>query len=298
MIKCHTNVYCIIWEFGYLRAKSTKKKGQSVAFNQQFHNKETVIEFALNDINLKPNFSVVPLSFIAFGLTFFRLFFAICLDFLEQNSLSEVLFSFQVVPIRNAVEYEVGGEHCGWLMEWITRQQPAGQPASQSASQPARASSQPASQPARQPAAIQPASSQDPNQDPGQGFKLQFPSFKFQTKIRVRVSSCNFQVSSFKPRSRSGFQVAISKFQVPNEDPGQGFKLQFPSLKFQTKIRVRVSSCNFQVSSFTPRSRSGFQDAISKFQDSHQDPGQGFKMQFPSFKIHTKIQVRVSRCNF
>ena len=139
---------------------------------------------------------------------------------------------------------------------------------------------------------------QDSNQDPGQGFKLQFPSFKIHTKIQVRVSSCNFQVSSFKPRSRSGFQVAISKFQVSHQDPGQGFKLQFPSFKFQTKIQVRVPSCNFQVSSFTPRSRSGFQVAISKFQDSNQDPGQGFKLQFPSFKIQTKIQVRVSRCNF
>ena len=139
---------------------------------------------------------------------------------------------------------------------------------------------------------------QDSHQDPGQGFKLQFPSFKIHTKIQVRVSSCNFQVSRFKPRSRSGFQVAISKFQDSHQDPGQGFKVQFPSFKIHTKIQVRVSRCNFQVSRFTPRSRSGFQGAISKFQDSHQDPGQGFKMQFPSFKIHTKIQVRVSRCNF
>ena len=111
--------------------------------------------------------------------------------------------------------------------------------------------------------------------DLGQGFKLQIPNFKFQTKIQVRVSSCNFQVSSFKPRSRSGFQGAISKFQISNQDLGQGFKLQFPSCEFQTKIRVRVSSCNFQVSRFTPRIRSGFQVAISKFQDSHQDSGQG-----------------------
>ena len=60
-----------------------------------------------------------------------------------------------------------------------------------------------------------------------------------QTKIQVRASSCNFQVSSSKPRSRSGFQVAISKFQVSNQDPGQGFKLQFPRFKFQTKIQVQ-----------------------------------------------------------
>ena len=40
------------------------------------------------------------------------------------------------------------------------------------------------------------------------------------------------------------------------------------------------------------------QVAISKFQDSHEDPGQGLKLQFPSFKIQTKIQVRVSSCNF
>ena len=139
---------------------------------------------------------------------------------------------------------------------------------------------------------------QDSHQDPGQGFKMQFPSFKIHTKIQVRVSRCNFQVSRFTPRSRSGFQDAISKFQDSHQDPGQGFKMQFPSFKIHTKIQVRVSRCNFQVSRFTPRSRSGFQDAISKFQDSHQDPGQGFKMQFPSFKIHTKIQVRVSRCNF
>ena len=139
---------------------------------------------------------------------------------------------------------------------------------------------------------------QDSHQDPGQGFKVQFPSFKIHTKIQVRVSRCSFQVSRFKPRSRSGFQDAISKFQDSHQDPGQGFKVQFPSFKIHTKIQVRVSRCNFQVSRFTPRSRSGFQDAISKFQDSHQDPGQGFKVQFPSFKIHTKIQVGVSRCNF
>ena len=138
----------------------------------------------------------------------------------------------------------------------------------------------------------------DSHRDPGQGFKMQFPSFKIHAKIRVRVSRCNFQVSRFTPRSRSGFQDAISKFQDSNQDPGQGSKMQFPSFKIHTKIQVRVSRCNFQVSRFTPRSRSGFQDAISKFQDSHQDPGQGFKMQFPSFKIHTKIQVRASRCNF
>ena len=93
----------------------------------------------------------------------------------------------------------------------------------------------------------------------------------------------------------SGFQVAISIFQVSNHYPGQGFKLQFPSFKFQTMIRVRVSSCNFQVSSFKQRSRSGFQVVISKLQVSNQDPGQGFKLQVPSFKFQTKIQVRVSR---
>jgi len=104
---------------------------------------------------------------------------------------------------------------------------------------------------------------QVPNQEPGQGFQLQFPSFKFQTKIQFNVSSCNCQVSRFKPRSRSGFQVAVSKFQVSNQDPGQGLQLQFPSCKFQTKIQVIVSSCNFQVSRFGPRPRSGFQVAIS-----------------------------------
>ena len=68
---------------------------------------------------------------------------------------------------------------------------------------------------------------------------------------------------------------------------GQGFQLQFPSCKIHTKIQVSVSSCNCQVSRFKPSSRSGFQVAISKFQDSHQDPCQGFKLQFPSFKIQT-----------
>ena len=80
--------------------------------------------------------------------------------------------------------------------------------------------------------------------------KLQFPRFKFQTTIQVRVSSCNFRVSSFKQKSRSGFQVAISKFQVSNQDLGQGVKLKFLSFIIQTKIEVRGSSCNFQVSSF------------------------------------------------
>ena len=48
-------------------------------------------------------------------------------------------------------------------------------------------------------------------------------------KIQVRASSCNFQVSSFNPRSRSGFQVALCKFQVSNQEPGQGFiNLRFP----------------------------------------------------------------------
>ena len=75
---------------------------------------------------------------------------------------------------------------------------------------------------------------------PAQGYKLQLPSFKFHNKIQARVSSCNFEVSNFKPRSRSGFQVSISKFQVSNQAPGQGFKLQFQSFKFQTKIQVRV----------------------------------------------------------
>ena len=128
------------------------------------------------------------------------------------------------------------------------------------------------------------------------GFKMQFPSFKIHTKIQVRVSRCNFQVSRFTPRSRSGFQDAISKFQDSRQDPGQGFKMQFPSFKIQTKIQVRVSSCNFQVSRFTPRSRSGFQVAISKFQDSNQDPGQGFKLQFQvsrgqSFKMQFQVSV-------
>ena len=43
---------------------------------------------------------------------------------------------------------------------------------------------------------------------------------------------------------------------------------------------------------------SGFQDAVSKFQFSNQDPGQGFELQFPSFKFQTKIQVGVSRSSF
>ena len=73
------------------------------------------------------------------------------------------------------------------------------------------------------------------NQDPNQGFKLRFPSFKFQTKSQVRVSSCNFQALSFKPRSSSMFQVAIARFQDSDQDPGQGFKLQFPSSKIQTR---------------------------------------------------------------
>ena len=112
-----------------------------------------------------------------------------------------------------------------------------------------------------------------------------------------QLSSCNYQVSRFKPCSRSGLLVAISKFQDSHQDPGQGFKLQFPSFKIQTKIHVRVSSCNFQVSRSTPRSRSGFQVAIAKFQDSNQVPGQGFTLHFPRIKIQTKIQVRVSSCN-
>ena len=100
-------------------------------------------------------------------------------------------------------------------------------------------------------------------------------------------------------RKKSGFCSMGFKFQDSHQDPGHGFKLQFPSFKIHTEIQVRVSRCNFQVSRFTPRSGSGFQDAISKFQDSNQDPGQGFKLQFPSFKIHNKIQVvRVSSCNF
>ena len=53
----------------------------------------------------------------------------------------------------------------------------------------------------------------DSSQDPVERFKLQFPNFKLQTKIQVRVSSCNFQVSSFKPRSRSGFLWPGSKTQ-------------------------------------------------------------------------------------
>ena len=69
----------------------------------------------------------------------------------------------------------------------------------------------------------------------------------------------NGPVSSFKPRPRSGFQVSISKFQVENPDPGHGFKLQFPSFKFKTKIQVGAASCNLQVSSFKPISMSGFQ---------------------------------------
>ena len=123
----------------------------------------------------------------------------------------------------------------------------------------------------------------------GSGFQVAISKFLVQTKLHVRVSSCNFQVSSFKPRSRSGFQVAIFKFQMSNQDPDQGFKLQFPSFKFQIKIQVRVSSCKFQVSNPKPRSRSGFQVAISEFQVPNQDPGQGFKLQFPSFKFQTKI---------
>ena len=74
------------------------------------------------------------------------------------------------------------------------------------------------------------------------------------------------------------FQVAITKFQDSNHVPGQGFSLQFPSFRIHTKIQVRVSSCNFQVSRFKLRSMSGFQVAISKFPDPHQDPGQGFKL--------------------
>ena len=63
------------------------------------------------------------------------------------------------------------------------------------------------------------------------------------------------------------------------------------------KIR-EVSSCNFQVSRTTPRSRSVFQVAIAKLQDSNHVPGQCFKLQLPSFKIQTTFQVRASRCNF
>ena len=63
---------------------------------------------------------------------------------------------------------------------------------------------------------------------------FQYAVSKFHAKIQVRVSSCNFQVSSFKPRSRSGFQVAISKFQISNQGPGQGFKLQFENKKTYT----------------------------------------------------------------
>ena len=46
------------------------------------------------------------------------------------------------------------------------------------------------------------------------------------------------------------FLLQIFKFQDSHQDPGQGFKLQFPSFQIQTKIQVRGSSCNFQVSSF------------------------------------------------
>ena len=111
--------------------------------------------------------------------------------------------------------------------------------------------------------------------------------FDYVAKLRYRIPAANSYIGS------AYFRVSICSFQVSHQDPGQGFKLQFPSFKFQTKFQVRVSSCTFRVSSFKPRSRSGFQVAISKFQDSHQDLGQGLKLQFPSFKIQTKIQVRV-----
>ena len=97
------------------------------------------------------------------------------------------------------------------------------------------------------------------------GFQVAISKFQDSYKIQVSVLSCNFQVSRFTPRSRSGLQVAISKFQDSDQDPGQGFKLQFPSFKFHAKIQVRVSSCNFQVSRFKLRSRPGFPVAISKF---------------------------------
>ena len=57
-----------------------------------------------------------------------------------------------------------------------------------------------------------------------------FETQKFKNCICQCLSfpySVNFQVSRFKPISRSGFQVAISKFQVSNQDPGQDLSCSF-----------------------------------------------------------------------
>ena len=69
-------------------------------------------------------------------------------------------------------------------------------------------------------------------------------------KLRYRSPAANSYIGSAYVR------VSICSFQVSRQDPGQGFKLQFPSFKFHTKIQGRGSSCNFQVSSFKLRSRS------------------------------------------
>ena len=63
------------------------------------------------------------------------------------------------------------------------------------------------------------------------------PNLKFMCLMDIENDSQYFQVA-ISDLSRSEFQVAISKFQVPNQDPGQGFKIKFPSFKFQAKIQV------------------------------------------------------------
>ena len=69
--------------------------------------------------------------------------------------------------------------------------------------------------------------------------------FDYVAKPRYRIPAANSYIGSAYVR------VSRCSFQVSRQDPGQGFKLQFPSFKFQTKIQVRVSSCNSQVASWS-----------------------------------------------
>ena len=51
----------------------------------------------------------------------------------------------------------------------------------------------------------------------------------------------------YSSRWISVFTLRVFHGFISHQDSGQGFKLRFPSFKIQTKIQVRVSSCNFQV---------------------------------------------------
>ena len=160
--------------------------------------------------------------------------------------------------------------------------------------------------------------------------QLQVASFKVEFQLRHAICSSKVQDSHQNAAHRFRMQLQVSRFisrsssKFQNSDPSHEMQVMtepkvldaISSFRIHIKIQHIFPSCSSKLQDSPSRSSCTFQHAVTscKLRESHQDPVQRFKMQWPGFcfiqglsfkfpdaaprfKIRVQIQLSASRCS-